>query len=149
MMMLRSLRLVLLLLLFLLPFDAFSGGFDGSISLNGSVDKIVEINPSKIKTDVSPETIGLPRHFRIDFKNRLVKPSKDSIIRKHIRINHLEHLENKLVLQGIDDGVENVEDGLAWSLVISKLTGKAILAASGDGVAYVVFGTCTPGESGE
>lgn len=148
-MMQRRLRFVLFLLLFLLPFDASAGGFDGSISLNGSVDKIVEINQSKIKTDVSPETIGLPRHFQIDFKNKLVKPSKDSIVRKLIRINHLEHIENKLVLQGIDDGVENVEDGLAWSLVISKLTGKAILAASGEGVAYVVFGTCTPGGGGE
>jgi hypothetical protein len=43
--------------------------------------------------------------------------------------------------------VENVDDGLAWSITISKKTGKVVLSASGDGVAYVVFGTCIPGEN--
>ena len=31
-----------------------------------------------------------------------------------------------------------VDDGLAWSMAISKKTGKVVLSASGDGVAYVV-----------
>ncbi len=41
-------------------------------------------------------------------------------------------------------GIEGVEDGLAWSFAISKKDGEAVLSASGDGVAYVVFGVCTP-----
>jgi len=40
-----------------------------------------------------------------------------------------------------------VDDGLAWSIAISKKTGKVVLSASGDGVAYVVFGTCTAVEN--
>jgi hypothetical protein len=49
-----------------------------------------------------------------------------------------------MVMQGVDEGVDGVDDGLAWSLTISKKNGNAILSASGDGVAYVVFGVCNP-----
>jgi hypothetical protein len=143
----RRIRFVLYFSIFLLPFCSYAGSFDGSRSLKGSVDKIIEINRSTLKNDVSPDTIGLPQRFLIDFKDKVVRPSKDSMIRKVIKIKHIEHVENKLVLQGIDDGVENIDDGLAWSLVISKRTGKVTLAASGDGLAYVVFGTCSEAEN--
>jgi len=43
--------------------------------------------------------------------------------------------------------VENVDVGLAWGIAISERTGKVVLSASGDGVAYVVFGTCTASEN--
>jgi hypothetical protein len=83
----------------------------------------------------------------IDFKAKIVRPSKGSLIRRTSKIKRVEHIENKLILQGIEDGVENVDDGLAWSMAISKKTGKVVLSASGDGVAYVVFGTCTAVEN--
>ena len=47
-------------------------------------------------------------------------------------------------MQGVDEGVEGVDDGLAWSLTISKKNGNAVLSAAGDGVSYVVFGICKP-----
>jgi hypothetical protein len=74
----------------------------------------------------------------------LLRPSKDSVIRKTIAIGKIAHVEDSIVLQGVDGGVEGVDDGLAWSLVISKKDGKAVLSAAGSGVAYVVFGRCTP-----
>ena len=69
--------------------------------------------------------------------------SMESVVRRIGRIKHVEHIENKIILQGVEEGVENVDDGLVWSMAISKKTGKVVLSASGDGVAYVVFGTCT------
>jgi hypothetical protein len=127
-----------------MPQPAFSGDFDGLTPLAGSVDKIIEINSLKINNDVDPDAVGLPRNFFIDFKEKILRPSKDSLVRKTSKINRVEHIENKLILQGVDEGVENVDDGLAWSITISKKTGKVVLSASGDGVAYVVFGTCMP-----
>jgi hypothetical protein len=127
-----------------MPQTAFSGDFDGSKPLSGSVDKIIEINTQKIINDVDPDAVGLPRNFFIDFKEKILRPSKDSLVRKTSKIYRVEHLENKLILQGVDEGVENIDDGLAWSITISKKTGKVVLSASGDGVAYVVFGTCIP-----
>ena len=132
---------ILLWLLMASPL-AFGGDFDGSTSLTGTVDKILEIYPSRINNDADPDTVGLPRNFVIDFKEKTVRPSKDSVIRRISKIKRVDHVENKLVLQGIEEGVENVDDGLAWSMTISKKTGQVVLSASGDGVAYVVFGTC-------
>jgi hypothetical protein len=130
-----------------MPQAAFSGDFDGIKPLSGSVDKIIEINAFKIIDDVDPDTVGLPRNFFIDFKAKKLRPSKDSLVRKTSNIYRVAHIENKLILQGVDEGVENIDDGLAWSITISKKTGKVVLSASGDGVAYVVFGTCTPVEN--
>ena len=141
----NKIKVISIFLFFLFFSDSHScaGIFDGSRPLKGSVDRIIEINTVTIKNDVSPDTIGLPKHFVIDFKDNVIRPSKDSIVRRIIKVIHIEHIENKLVLQGVDDGVENIDDGLAWSLVISKKTGNAILSASSDEVAYVVFGICT------
>ena len=141
---LRRLRLFFLFWLCIMPQAAFSGDFDGSKPLSGSVDKIIEINTQKIINDVDPDAVGLPRNFFIDFKEKILRPSKDSLVRKTSKIYRVEHIENKLILQGIDEGVENIDDGLAWSITISKKSGKVVLSASGDGVAYVVFGTCIP-----
>ena len=129
-----------------MPQTAFSGDFDGLKPLSGSVDKIIEISIFKIISDVDPDTVGLPRKFLIDFKAKKLRPSKDSLVRKTSNIDRVAHIENKLVLQGVNEGVENVDDGLAWSITISKKTGKVVLSASGDGKAYVVFGTCIPVE---
>ncbi len=52
-------------------------------------------------------------------------------------------IDEKLFLQGADDGVEGVRDGLAWSLAIDQKTGKMVLTASGDSVGFVIFGACT------
>ena len=143
----RSPRFIFLFILLIIPFPAFADDFDGSKPLSGSVDKVLEIYPSRITTDADPDTVGLPRNFFIDFQEKIIRPAKDSLIRRTSKIKRVEHIENKLILQGVEDGVENVDDGLAWSIAISKKTGKVVLSASGDGVAYVVFGTCTAVEN--
>jgi hypothetical protein len=126
-----------------MPLTSFADDFDGLKPLSGSVEKIIEINQFKISNDVNPDIVGLPRNFVIDFVEKTIRPSKDSLIRRVSRIQHVEHIENKLILQGVEEGVESVDDGLAWSIAISKKTGKIVLSASGSGVAYVLFGTCT------
>ena len=62
---------------------------------------------------------------------------------KGSKIDNMEVLDSKLILQGADDGVENVRDGLAWSMSIAQDTGKLVASAAGDGEAFVIFGACT------
>ena len=52
-------------------------------------------------------------------------------------------IDGKLFLQGADDGVEGIRDGLAWSISIDQDNGKLVLTASGDAVGFVIFGACT------
>ena len=130
--------------LVILVTTSFAGDFDGSKTLYGVTGKIIKINQYRIIDDVDPDAVGLPKKFLIDFKAKSLRPSKDSLIRKSITFKTVEHIESNIVMQGIDKGVEGVDDSLAWSLTISKKNGKAVLSASGDGMAYVVFGVCTP-----
>ena len=139
----RSLLFLCLIYLFAMPLSSSADDFDGSKQLMGSVEKVLEISQLKISSDVDPDTVGLPKNFVIDFDEKTVRPSKDSLVRRISKIRHIGHIDNKLVLQGVEEGLENVDDGLAWSIAISKKTGKVVLSASGNSVAYVVFGTCT------
>ena len=66
-----------------------------------------------------PDTVSLPRNFFIDFEEKIVRASKDSLIRRTSKIKRVEHIENKLILQGVEDGVENVDDGLAWNIAVA------------------------------
>ena len=140
-------RFLFVFFMLTIPFSVFAGDFDGSKPLSCSVDKILEINQFKVNDDVDPDTVGLPQNFVIDFQKNIMRPTKDNLIRRISKIKHVEHIENKLILQGVEEGVESVEDGLAWSMAISKKTGKVVLSASGDRVAYVVFGTCSSVEN--
>ena len=48
------------------------------------------------------------------------------------------------VLQGAEDGYTGVRDGLGWTISISGESGQVVLTASGDQVAFVVFGAALP-----
>ena len=133
---------IFLLLILLIPPISYSGDFDGSKLLVGSVEKVLEMTQFRVSDDVDPDIVGLPRKFFIDIEQKRMLPSKESMVRRISRVKHVEHIENKLILQGVEEGVEGVDDGLAWSIAINKRSGKVVLSASGDGVAYVVFGTC-------
>ena len=131
-----------LFLAIIIPSTACAGDFDGSKTLYGSVDRILEINQFNIKDNVNPDTAGLPRKFVINFEDKVIRPSRDSLVRRTCRIKRIDHIENKLILQGAEEGVENVDDGIAWSMVIIEETGEVVLSASGGNVAYVAFGHC-------
>ena len=45
-----------------------------------------------------------------------------------------------LILQGAESGYENIRDGLGWTMAISQDDGQVVVTASGEQLAFVLFG---------
>ena len=60
------------------------------------------------------------------------------------RVERVEEVDNKLIIQGAEQGREDVRDGFGWTIAIMEDTGQMVLTASGDLVGNVAFGVCTP-----
>ena len=133
---------IVCLFLLIIPQQLLSADFNSKGLWLGMVHKGVEYHLNGKPIAFNPESVGLPRKFIIDFNSKIIKPTKDSVVRRRSKIKHIKHIENKVILQGVNDGVEGVNDGIGWSMSISKKTGKFVITASGDKVGYIVFGIC-------
>lgn len=116
--------------------------FDGSKPLLCSVINVAECTQNDGCQKTTIEEIAMPQFLKVDVPNKTVTPAKPIEGRKPSAIRRMERVEGKLILQGAEEGVENVIDGLGWTAAISEETGKFILTASGEEVAFVVFGAC-------
>ncbi len=92
---------------------------------------------------VSPEEINAPKFLKVNAKRKIIESVQGGLGRTS-KVDHVENVDGKLILQGVEDGVEDVRDGLGYSLAISESTGDMVLSASGDGVGFIAFGACTP-----
>jgi hypothetical protein len=131
-----------ILLLLLMPTHAWAGSFDGTQPIVCQVIDGKQYHAGGNIMDFDPQRVGLPREFRVDFNQKLILPTKDNIVRRKSKIKRSEHIENKLILQGAEDGVAGVEDGVGWSMAIDKVSGKFVVSAAGGNVGYIVFGSC-------
>ncbi|MGD2037846.1 MAG: hypothetical protein PVH28_08185 [Desulfobacterales bacterium] len=133
--------MVAIICLFSFPVEA--GDFDGSKSLICAVMDIVECQPGGKCQQVTAEEVGIPQFLKINFKEKTISATRADGDKRHTPIENLEKIDGKLIIQGAEDGIEGVRDGVGWSLAISEETGKTVLTASGDEVGFVVFGACT------
>jgi hypothetical protein len=135
---------IVVLISFGIPFAAVAGDFDGSGPLVFSVISVIECTPDGNCRAVTAENADLPQFLKIDFEKKRITRAMGGEGKQVTDIERMERVDGKLILQGAEDGVENVRDGLGWTVAISEETGKAILTASGEQVAFVVFGACLP-----
>ncbi len=89
------------------------------------------------------QEINMPDFFMIDPAKRLLIGAPAGGVQRKTPIEYSERLDGRLILQGADDGIEGVRDGLAWSMAIDEVSGKMIASASGDDFVLAVFGACT------
>ena len=123
--------------------SAVAGNFDGSKDLLCAIMAIKECLPDGKCLDVTAEEVGIPNFLRIDFTNKKLSATFADGSNKISPIVNSEKIDGKLILQGAEDGIEGVRDGLGWSLAIDEENGKMVLTASGDAVAFAMFGACT------
>ena len=104
---------------------------------------IMECAPGGSCQRVDAESAGMPRFFRIDFAAQqvtYVHPVGDDVTSE---IERSEIVDGRLVLQGAEDGFEDLRDGIGWSLSIDQESGNMVLTGSGAEVAFAIFGACT------
>jgi len=127
-----------------LPFSVQGASFDGSQNLICAPQLVIECGPDGKCEQAMAASVNLPNFFQMDFSIREMTAITESENKRTSRIKSMEVLDGKLFLQGADDGIEGVRDGLAWSISISQDTGRLVLSASGGNEAFVIFGACTP-----
>ena len=132
-----------LLALFAFPLPSAAGDFDGSKPMVCATIRATECTPGGGCSEVPPESLGLPRFAVIDVPQKVIHPTRDTGIKRVTAIERMESVDGKLILQGAEDGIEGIRDGLGWTIAIAVDTGELVLTASGDAVAFVVYGACT------
>jgi hypothetical protein len=105
---------------------------------------VVECLPGGNCQRVTHDSINLPKFVILNFKEKKISMPGDPKNRPPTAIERTESVDGKLILQGAEDGIEGVRDGLGWTVAISEQTGDMVLTASGEEVGFVVFGACTP-----
>ncbi len=133
-----------LLCLLITPLSVMAQVFDGSKPLYCAMTDVVECVPGGECQEVIPENVNLPNFLFINFKKKRITASKEGGVQRTSKIENRERIDGKLIVQGIEDGVKGVRDGLGWSIAISESTGKMVVTGSGDQVGFVAFGACTP-----
>ncbi|MGB5745924.1 MAG: hypothetical protein WBM69_03010 [Desulfobacterales bacterium] len=94
--------------------------------------------------EVTPASVKLPQFLKIDFNKKTIRPAAADDETPATAIERQEVVDGKLILQGAEDGYEKMRDGLGWTMAITKETGQVVLTASGDQVAFVIFGAALP-----
>ena len=123
---------------------AAADDFDGSEPLLCALATLSECVPGGVCEQVTSESINAPDFLRVDVRKKTITaviPGQDE--RPPGEILNTAIIDEKLFLQGADDGVDGIRDGLAWSLAIDQNSGKMVFTASGDAVGFVAFGACT------
>ena len=121
-----------------------AGDFDGTRPLLISVIRVVECTPEGACREVTPASVELPQFMKIDFTKKTIRPAAAGDETPATVIERQEVVDGKLILQGAEDGYEKMRDGLGWTMAISEESGQVVLTASGDQVAFVVFGAALP-----
>ncbi len=119
-----------------------AGDYDGSKSLQCKTSEGVQFHKNGGPQPFNPESVGLPKTFIIDFDLKEIRPTRQSVVQRRSKIKRIERVEDKIMLQGAEDGVEGVDDGVGWTLALVQGTGRFVISASGDDIGYIVFGGC-------
>jgi len=133
----KAIKMIFLVLfVFLLPLTCFADDFDGSKPLICAVIEDFDCIPGDECLSGTAESINIPQFLRIDFKEKTITGTRQSGEVRSVEIGRMERVDGKVIFQGI-------QDGKAWSMVITEATGKMTITAADDQVGFVVFGACT------
>ena len=115
----------------------FAADFDGSKPILCASLDVLECVDGRDCDVVAADDVDAPQFISIDLKHDKLQLDRSGQSR-HPELRNREKLNNRLVLQGV-----GAETGLGWTFSVDQDTGKFVLSASGDEVAFIIFGACT------
>jgi hypothetical protein len=133
----RLASLTLGLALASVPLAATAQDFDGSKPLLCSTIETYDCEPGGNCLKGLAQDIDAPQFFFIDFEKGMARTVRASGEERTAEIATRLSDSGELILQGS-------QLGRAWSVTIGQDDGTMVLAVAGDGIAFVVFGACTP-----
>lgn len=141
----KNLRILCIALILIvgIPLAAMAGDFDGSKPILCSVITVIECTPTADR-QVTAESVGMLQFLKVDVAKKKVWPAMDKEGKRTSEIKRVERLGGRLILQGTDERIDKKREAVSWTATISEETGKIILTAAGEQVAFVVFGACIP-----
>jgi hypothetical protein len=121
---------------------ALAATFDGKTALVCTTTELYECDPAHGCRLVEATDASDVRHLRVDFRNKSV--TLDHAATGHVsRIDRVETVDGKLVVQGIEDGTEQAVDGGGWTLTIDNRYGSMAFTVAGGSMSFSGFGGCT------
>lgn len=125
------------------PTLVMASNFDGSQPLLCTVNDVTECLAGEKCKEVSAEDINLPRFLWIDVGKKTIQSKRQGADVRTSQIDQVKRVEGKLMLQGAEQGTDNITGGFGWTIAIMEDNGQMVLTASGDLVGDVAFGVCT------
>ena len=105
--------------------------------------EVLECRPIEGCTRVSVEDIHGPLFISL-------KPGESDILvtladgsHETTTAGRRDKIDGKFIFQGADEADARTEDGIGWTLMITEDDGRMTLTASGEEVAFIIFGACT------
>ena len=118
--------------------------FDGSATMLCSVSQVNECVADFGCDRVSRESSDFPDFLKIELGEKRITGLSGGETRGISSIERSENIDGKLMLGGAEDGKAEQHDGVSWSITIEETSGAMTATAAADGLAYAVFGACTP-----
>ena len=116
--------------------------FDGKRPLLCSAFRMFECEMATGCNPVTAEEIGTSGSWTLDFKKKEFTGNSENALPN--AIEHVELLDGKLFLSGVQDGLPIERDGVAWSVAINNPDGLMTMMVAGEGFGLVGLGSCVP-----
>jgi hypothetical protein len=122
---------------------ALAGYFDGKTALLCSIYQLYECDHPNGCVAVTPGEVQGMSHFDVDFRSKtLTRAGVES--EQKSAIGSTTTIDDKLIIQGVEDGDAEVRDGAGWSVSIMDPEGTMVMSIAGDGFGIMGLGACVP-----
>lgn len=114
--------------------------FDSSKSMICSLGDFNECTATGCES-VTADDISAPRLLRVNSKKKTVEAISGGMGRLS-KLDNVESINSKLIMQGAEDGGESGRDGLGYTLTVNKTSGGLAFAGATDDAVFAAFGAC-------